>query len=141
MVPCMFRLLFLLLLTLTLAAEEAPVVLKGQFHGKVRDQAFEQPFEVRLEPGEKNEFRVEMEGVDLSLGLSPKWHYTQGATPDGLEVFFYLKCRASEPKLVLQRSACIMTPLGKPGSLDLNDKDATDLFTVDYEVDKAPVNP
>ena len=67
----MLRLLFLLMLTLAVFAEESPVVVRGQFHGKVRDQVFDQKFDIRLEPGEKNEFRVERENINLSLGGRP----------------------------------------------------------------------
>lgn len=141
----MFRIFVLLLLTLCLgvAADEPPIMIKGQFHGKVRDQAFDQPFDMRLESGEKNEFRVELEEVDLNLGLAPKWHYTTGSTPDGMVINLYLKCRADargdSPKLRLQRNACVLVEPGKKCSVELHDKDAENVFTVEFEA--APAGP
>lgn len=139
--PCMFRFLLLLLLTLTLAAEEPPVVLKGQFRGKVRDKTFDEAFEARMEPGENNEIRVELEGVDLNLGMSSKWHYTTGTTADGILVNFYVKCRAEEPKLRLQRNACVLAEPAKKSTVELHEKDAENLFIIEFEADKAAATP
>jgi hypothetical protein len=137
----MLRLLLLVLLTLTLAAEEPPVLLKGQFRGKVRDKTFDEAFEARLEPGENRDIRVELEGIDLNLGVAPKWHYTTGSTPDGILLNFYVKCRAEEPKLRLQRNALVLAEPGHKGSVELHEKDAENLFTIEFEADKAPANP
>lgn len=136
----MLRLLFLLLLTAVVVAEEPAIIVKGQFQGKVRENTFEQPFEVRLEPGEKNEFRVEMEGVDLSLGLLPKWHYSAGNTPDGVLMNFFLKCRADEPKLRIQRNASLLAEPGKKSTLDLGARDDENVFTVEFETERAPAS-
>ena len=136
----MLRLLFVFFLTFAVWAEEAPVVVKGQFHGKVRDQTFEQNFDVRLEPGEKNEFRVELENPNLSLGILPKWHYTGGNTPDGILVNFFVKCFADEPKMRLQRTASVLLEPGKKTAVELHDKDSDNVFSVDFEADRENPN-
>lgn len=136
----MLRLLLVFLLTLAVWAEEAPVVVKGQFHGKVRDQAFEQNFDVRLEPGEKNEFRVELENLNLSLGILPKWHYTGGNTPDGILINFFVKCFADEPKMRLQRTASVLLEPGRKSAVELHEKDSDNVFSVDFEADRENPN-
>jgi len=137
----MLRILILFLLTLAVAADEAPILIKGQFHGKVRDQVFDQPFDMRLEPGERNEFRVELDEIDLNLGLAPKWHYTTGNTPDGIVINLYLKCRADakadSPKLRLQRNACVLVEPGKKCTVELHDKEAENVFTAEFEATPA----
>ena len=136
----MLRLLFVFFLTCVIWAEEAPLVVKGQFHGKVRDQAFEQNFDVRLEPGEKNEFRVELENLNLSLGILPKWHYTVGNIPDGILVNFFVKCFADEPKMRLQRTASVLLEPGKKSAVELHEKDSDNVFSVDFEADRENPN-
>jgi len=136
----MLRLLLVFFLTFAVWAEEAPVVVKGQFHGKVRDQAFEQNFDVRLEPGEKNEFRVELENLNLSLGILPKWHYAGGNTPDGILVNFFVKCFADEPKMRLQRTASVLLEPGRKSAVELHDKDSDNVFSVDFEADRENPN-
>ncbi|MBN9418322.1 MAG: hypothetical protein J0I12_22920 [Candidatus Eremiobacteraeota bacterium] len=142
----MLRLLFVLLLSLCVWAEESPVVVKGQFHGKVRDQVFDQNFDIRLEPGEKNEFRVEMmENINLSLAVVPKWHYSSGTTPDGILVSFFVKCFADEPKMRLQRTAMVLLEPGGKSLVELHEKDSDNVFSVDFQADRenpnAPVQP
>jgi hypothetical protein len=137
----MLRLLFILLLSLAVFAEEGPVVVKGLFHGKIRDQNFEQDFDVRMDPGEKNEFRVEMENINLSLGIMPKWHYVAGnANPDGIMLNFYVKCSASEPKLVLQRTATVLLQPGQKSAIELHEKDSDNVFAVDFSADRENPN-
>lgn len=137
----MLRLLFILLLSLGVFAQEGPVVVKGQFHGKIRDQNFEQDFDVRMEPGEKNEFRVEMENINLSLGILPKWHYVAGSPkPDGILLDFYVKCSASEPKLVLQRTATVLLQPGQKSAIELHERDSDNVFAVDFSADRENPN-
>ena len=133
----MLRLLLFLLLTCCCLAEEVPVLLKGQFHGKVGEKTFEQPFEVRLEAGERNDLSVELEDVDLNLSISPKWHYSSGDnSPDGILVNLAVKCRAS--KLRLQRTASVLLAPGKKGTVEMHQPDADNLFTVEVEAEPAP---
>lgn len=127
--------LFLLLL-LPCLAEEAPLLVKGQFHGKVKEMTFEHPFEVRLEPGEKSEQSVELEGVELQLGVLPKWHYSGSEQPDGILLNFYLKCRGEGLKI--QRTSSVLVAPGGKASLDLNDKEAEQVFTLEVEANSAP---
>ena len=115
-------------------------MVKGQFHGKVRDQAFEQNFDLRLEPGEKNEFRVELENLNLSLGILPKWHYTEGNTPDGILVNFFVKCFADEPKMRLQRTASVLLEPGHKSAIELHEKDSDNVFSVEFEADRENPN-
>ncbi|MBS2033723.1 hypothetical protein JST97_01995 [bacterium] len=136
----MFRLLFLLLLSLTVFAEESPVVVRGQFHGKVRDQTFERDFDVRMEPGEKSDFQVEMENINLSLGIVPKWHYASGTTPDGIMLNFFVKCSASEPKMVLQRTATVLLQPGQKSAIELHERDSDNVFSVDFSADRENPN-
>ena len=136
----MLRLLFVLLLSLGVFAEESPVVVRGQFHGKVRDQAFDQAFDVRLEPGEKNEFRVEMENLNLTLGVLPKWHYSAGNTPDGILVNLFVKCFADEPKMRLQRTATVLIEPGGKSVVELHEKDSDNVFSVDFQADRENPN-
>jgi hypothetical protein len=136
----MLRLLFLLLLTLSVWAEESPVVVRGQFHGKIRDQAFDQSFDVRLEPGEKNELRVEIENVNLSLAVQPKWHYTTGNTPDGILISFFVKCFADEPKLRLQRTATVLLEPGGKSTVEMHDKDSDNVFNLEFQADRENPN-
>jgi hypothetical protein len=124
-------------MTLTCLSEEAPVLLKGQFHGKVGEKTFEQPFEIRLEAGEKNELPIEIEDVDLQLVMSPKWHYVSGTnTTDGILVNLAVKCRSEQ--LRLQRTASVLLGQGKKGTVELHQPDADNLFTVEVEADQAP---
>lgn len=136
----MLRLLFVLMLTLSLFAEESPVVVRGQFHGKVRDQVFDQNFDVRLEPGEKNELRVEMENINLSLGVMPKWHYSAGSTPDGILINFFVKCFADEPKMRLQRTATVLLEPGAKSAVELHERDSENVFSVDFQADRENPN-
>lgn len=136
----MLRLLFLLMLTLAVFAEESPVVVRGQFHGKVRDQVFDQKFDIRLEPGEKNEFRVEMENINLSLGVLPKWHYSSGNVPDGIMVNLFVKCFADEPKMRLQRTATVLLEPGGKSAVELHERDSENVFSVDFQADRENPN-
>ncbi|MBX3168985.1 MAG: hypothetical protein KF760_16370 [Candidatus Eremiobacteraeota bacterium] len=136
----MLRLLFALMLTLSLFAEESPVVVRGQFHGKVRDQVFDQNFDVRLEPGEKNELRIEMENINLSLGVMPKWHYSAGSTPDGILINFFVKCFADEPKMRLQRTATVLLEPGAKSAVELHERDSENVFSVDFQADRENPN-
>ena len=138
----MLRLLFLLMLTLAVFAEESPVVVRGQFHGKVRDQVFDQKFDIRLEPGEKNEFRVEMENINLSLGVLPKWHYSAGSVPDGIMVNLFVKCFADQPKMRLQRTATVLLEPGGKSVVELHERDSENVFSVDFRpIGKTPTLP
>ncbi len=136
----MLRLLFVLMLTLGVFAEETPVVVRGQFHGKVRDQVFDQNFDVKLEPGEKNEFRVEMENINLSLGVMPKWHYSAGNVPDGILLNFFVKCFADEPKMRLQRTATVLLEPGGKAAVELHERDSENVFSVDFQADRENPN-
>ncbi|MFN8612319.1 MAG: hypothetical protein U0931_32535 [Vulcanimicrobiota bacterium] len=136
----MLRLLFILLLSLATFAEESPVVVRGQFHGKVRDQTFEREFDVRVDPGEKNEFQVEMENINLSLGILPKWHYSSGPSPDGIMLNFFVKCSANEPKMVLQRTATVLLQPGQKSAIELHEKDSDNVFSLDFSADRENPN-
>ena len=121
------------------------MVVRGQFHGKVRDQVFDQKFDIRMEPGEKNEFRVEMENINLSLGVMPKWHYSAGNIPDGILVNLFVKCFADEPKMRLQRTATVLLEPGGKSAVELHERDSENVFSVDFQADRenpgAPAQP
>jgi hypothetical protein len=136
----MLRLLIVLILSLAVFAEESPVVVRGQFHGKVRDQAFDQSFDIRLEPGEKNEFRVEMENINLSLGVMPKWHYSSGSNPDGILVNLFVKCFADEPKMRLQRTATVLIEPGGKSMVELHERESENVFSVEFQADRENPN-
>lgn len=129
-------LLFSLLL-LPAAADESAVLVKGVFQGKVQDKTFEQPFEMRLDPGENRRVRVEMEGTDLEVGLQPRWHYVSGSpTPDAMYMNVYLKCRNDQ--LRIQRGSVVRLEPAEKKTVELNDKDAENIFTVELEAQSAP---
>lgn len=136
----MLRFLFMLMLSLAVFAEESPVVVRGQFHGKVRDQVFDQSFDIRLEPGEKNEFRVELENINLSLGVLPKWHYSSGNTPDGILVNLFVKCFADEPKMRLQRTATVLIEPGGKSVVELHERESANVFSVEFQADRENSN-
>ena len=130
-------LLLLVILFLPLGADEVPVQLKGTLRGKVGETTYEQPFDARMEPGEKQQFRVEMEETDLEFGLQPRWHYSTGNQPDGILVTMFMRCRRDTLKL--QRTSSVLIAPGQKATVDMHEKDAEHLFTV--EVEAAPVQP
>lgn len=133
----MVKYLFPLFLAFSLAAaaEEAPMLVKGVFQGKVQDQTFEQPFELRLEPGQKGSVRVDIPDTDLEMGLQPRWHYN-GDQPDGMFVNVFVKCRNDQ--LRFQRGSTIMLQPSEKKTVELNEKDADNVFTVEVQAQSAP---
>lgn len=125
------------MLCLPLAADEAPLQLKGILRGKVGETTYEQPFDARMDPGEKQQFRVEMEETDLEFGLQPKWHYSAGSQPDGVLVNVFMRCRRDTLKL--QRTSSVLIAPGQKATVDMHEKDAEHLFTVELEA--APAQP
>jgi urease beta subunit len=129
--------LLLSLFMLSAGADESAVLVKGVFQGKLQDKTFEQPFEMRLEPGERRQVRVEMEGTDLEVALEPRWHYPSGsATPDSMFMNVYLKCRNEQ--LRIQRGSVVRLQPAEKKTVELNDKDAENIFTVELEAQSAP---
>ncbi len=136
--PWMVRIFLLLaLLCFPLGADELPLQLKGILKGKVGETPYEQPFDARMEPGEKQNIRVEMEEIDLEFGLQPRWHYSSGNQPDGILLTMFMRCR--KEGLKLQRTSSILVTPGEKASVDMHEKDAEHLFTV--EVEAAPAKP
>jgi hypothetical protein len=135
----MFRLVLLMMLMLVpaFAEDELPVLVKGVFQGKVQDRTFEQPFALRLEPGQNGEVRVEMEGTDLGLKVRPQWHYPTGsATPDAVYLSVALKCRNDQ--LRIQRGSSVMLQPTDKKTMELGDKDSENVFNVEVEAQSAP---
>ncbi len=133
----MFRLVALKMLLLLLLSglgwcDEIPFTVKGTFHGKVGERTFEQPFEFRLNPDQREGVRVELQDTDLELALAPRWRYSGGSNPDGILLIMIVKCRAEG--LRLQRFASALMEEGKAESVELHAKEESNLFTVDVTV-------
>lgn len=119
------------------AVEEPPVRVKGVVAGKVHQLTFEQPFDAIVAPGERTEVRVDVEGVDLSVALQPRWRYGTGNDlTDNLYLNVFLKCRAND--LRLQRFSCVPVKLTEKTNVDMHDKDAENIFTVEVQTEGAP---